>query len=551
MLLDKLCISFSGHFFAGYVRVLSSSIRMPTSTVKQVFGPLQPYKTEPKWPVVLNLWLQFSKTKTRRVAARVPLPAVCGLLILAAFSPVDAQTLQARIGVISVAPARIRIDAEFPTATSDLSFRNTYGGVLGLGERIETVEAFKPNGERIQVRKLAPGEFRIAGESTRFRYEVNVAEPARPAQMSHVSWLNRDHGLLMLADLLPQSTKDQASFSAALIEVDAPTGWTVATNSKKEGSRFSTDDPESAVFLAGPSVHEKIQQLGATNLSIITSGKWPFSDSDAIKLAGEIVEDYSRLTRFDLKSTAVLMLLPYPGEAGPESWSAETRGNNVVLLLGRKASRKKVLARLAIVLSHELFHLWVPNSLKLIGDYDWFFEGFTLYEALLTDLRLGLISFDDYLATIARVYDSYLSSADHARLSLIEASERRWTTSSSSLVYDQGMLVAFFYDLSLRNLTDCRASLDDVYSELFRLSTTGQGNANETIIKVLSEREALGSFARDYIESAGKIDLDSVVSAYGIQVQRGRLGANRTKLVVVRDLSKEQRKFLGCIGYRK
>ncbi len=481
----------------------------------------------------------------------MPLLAVCGLLILAASSPANAQTLQARISVISVAPARIRIDAEFPDATDVLSFRNTYGSVLGLGERIETVEAFKPNRESVQVRKLAPGEFQSAEKSTRFRYEVNVAEPARPAQMSHVSWLNRDHGLLMLADLLPQSMKDQASFSAALIDFDAPTSWTVAANVKQEGSRFLTDDPENAVFLIGPAVQEKSQQFAANQFSIITSGKWPFSDNDAIKIVRQIIGEYSRVTRLDLKRNAVLMLLPYPGEAGPESWSAETRGNDVVLLLGRKASGKKVLARLGTVLSHELFHLWVPNSLRLIGAYDWFFEGFTLYEALQMDLRLGLISFDDYLATIARVYDSYLSSAEHNRLSLIEASERRWTTSSSSLVYDQGMLVAFLYDLSLRNLTNCRASLDDVYSELFRLSATGQGNANETIIKVLSEREALGSFARDHIESAGKIDLDSVVSAYGIQVQPGTLGANGTKLVVGRDLSKEQRKFLGCIGYRK
>ena len=87
-------------------------------------------------------------------------------------------------------------------------------------------------------------------------------------------------------------------------------------------------------------------------------------------------------------------------------------------------------------MSHELFHLWVPNSLQLAGDYDWFFEGFTLYQALRTDLRLGLISFNDYLETIARVYDSYLAASDRDALSLIEASERRWTT-SSSLVYEK------------------------------------------------------------------------------------------------------------------
>ena len=152
------------------------------------------------------------------------------------------------------------------------------------------------------------------------------------------------------------------------------------------------------------------------------------------------------------------MLVPYPGETGPSSWSAETRGNVVVLLLGRNAKRKSVLSRLGIVLSHELFHLWVPNSLKLEGAYDWFFEGFTLYQALRMDLRLGLISFDDYLETIASVYDSYLSSPDRDRLSLIEASERRWTV-SGSLVYEKGMLVAFLFDLALNRAADCQSAV--------------------------------------------------------------------------------------------
>ena len=449
--------------------------------------------------------------------------------------------------MISLAPARIRIEAELPTAANSLSFRNTYAGVVGLGARIENLETTNSRGESTQVRKLAPGEFQTGEKFSRFSYDVNVAEPARSAEMSHVSWLNREHGVLMLADLLPQSIRGSGGFSSALVSVQVPTGWAVASNIKNEESRFSTDDPETAVFLVGPAVHEKRQRLASTNFSIITSGKWPFSDNDAIKIAGQIIEEYARVTRFDLKRNAVLMLIPFPGEAGPESWSSETRGNDVVLLLGQKAKRKKVLARLAIVLSHELFHLWVPNSLKLAGDYDWFFEGFTLYQALRTDLRLGLISFDDYLETMARVYDSYLSSSERDRLSLIDASARRWTT-SSSLVYEQGMLVAFSYDLTLRSLTDCGATLDDVYADLFQLSATGQGSANETIIKLLNERDGLESFAKDYIESAGRLSLDATLSRYGIQ--RETAGARATRFVVSRDLSKSQRKLLGCIGYR-
>ncbi|MEP6819551.1 MAG: hypothetical protein ABJA18_08460 [bacterium] len=513
---------------------------MPGSTIQHIPGGGEPQESEPKRRIALHRWRQSLRAK--------PLIIVCALLSFTTLSNVSAQALNARISVTSVFPARIRIDLRLPAATNSLSFRNTYGGVLGLGERIETVEGVRDNGGQVRVQKLAPGEFQSTEKFTRFTYEVNLAELLRTADLSHVSSLNRDQGLLMLADLLPQSIRETTGQISTRISVDVPIGWRVASNARTEGSEFSTDDPETAVFFIAPSLHERQRRLANTNLSIILSGKWPFSDSDAAKIAGEILEEYSRVTKFELKHNAVVMLVPYPAETGPNNWSAETRGNVVVLLLGRRASGKRVLTRLGIVLSHELFHLWVPNSLGFEGDYDWFFEGFTLYQALRMDLRLGLISFSDYLETIARVYDSYLSSKDSDRLSLIEASERRWTT-SASLVYEKGMLVAFIYDLLLRKLTNCQSSLDDVYTELFRLSATRQRSANETIMSVLSEREELKTFARDYVERPAKIDLNAMLTSYGIQL--GTSGSGGTKFILLRDLSKTQRDVLRCVGYRK
>lgn len=535
-------MSFSSHDFASYVRVLRS-IGMPTSTVKHLSGPLQGKKTGSNSPVLFTPLTQFSKLKASRFGF-----VVC-LLILTTHANIYAQTLRASITVTSLAPAKIRINAEAPSATNTLSFRNAYGGVLGLGERIEKLEARGPSGETIPVQKLAPGEFQAAQKFTRFSYDVDVAGPSLPAQMSHVSWLNRDQGLLMLADLLPQSTRDSVNFSSARIQLDVPPVWTIASNVKSEGYQYVSEDSDKAVFLIGPLVHQKTRQLVSTNFSIITSGKWPISDDAAMKMAGRIIEQYSQVTGFELKRSSVLMLIPYPGEPGPEIWSAETRDNAVVLLLGRNARSKNVLDRLGIVLSHELFHLWVPSSLKLEGEYDWFFEGFTLYEALKMDLRLGLISFQDYLDTIARVYDSYLASVDHDRLSLLEAAERRWTT-SSSLVYDKGMLVAFIYDLMLRNLSQCKASVDDVYKQLFRLAPTGQGSANETIIRLLSEHEGMESFANIYVQGVGSINLESVLSPNGFQVQR-KAQTRATKLTVGGDLTKAQRNLLSCLGYRR
>ena len=499
---------------------------MPIRTVKVVSGP--PKTRKP-----------FSKPSF--LCRLLKLALGLNLCLLAGEVVGLGQTIKTQITVANQS-STIRVEVQLPSPTDSLSFMNTYAGVIGLGERIEKLTAVNDVGETIEVRKLAPGVFQGDAKFARFSYEVNLAGPIRPAQMSHVSWLNSERGLLMLADLLPQRFGNISTTSAS-VELQLPNGWLAASNTRRDGSHFSTDDSGSAAFSIGSPVREKSRRRSANSFSIITSGKWPFSEDEAMKIAERVLEQHSRVTGSELNRNAVLMLTPYPGDVGPENWTAETRGNTVVVLMGNNASRKRVLARLGIVLSHELFHLWIPNSLKLDGDYDWFFEGFTLYHALRTDLRLGLIDFDGFLNTIAKVNASYQAKAETDRFSLIEISERRWTT-ASSLVYEKGMLAAFVYDLTLRSLSKCGASLDHVYADLFRLPATGHRNANETIIRVLTEREGMKTFSKDYIESAGRIRLDGALEPFGIQVQ------SPSKLVVKNDLTTSQVRLLDCLGYK-
>jgi predicted metalloprotease with PDZ domain len=110
-----------------------------------------------------------------------------------------------------------------------------------------------------------------------------------------------------------------------------------------------------------------------------------------------------------------------------------------------------------------------------------------------------------------------------------------------------GMLVAFMYDLSLRNLSGCRERSDEIYRQLFSRQATGQENANETIIRLLSDRAELQSFVAHYVRGTEKIDLETAIARYGLQVIRYGLS---TKLLVAKTINKEQRKLLKCIGYR-
>lgn len=350
----------------------------------------------------------------------------------------------------------------------------------------------------------------------------------------------------MLADLLPRFGRVSLVPSPVTIEFKLPARWTVASALLPDSDQqYTVANIDSAVFYIGRELRETRVRADSMDLALVTSGDWSFADSDALKLAGKIVKEHSRLTKHRLYGRSVVLLAPFNGVVGPERWTADTRGASVVLLLGRNASARALLARLGVVLAHELFHLWVPNRLALDGDYDWFFEGFTLYQALLTCLRLNLIKFDDYLDTMARVYDSYRSQPDHDRLSLIEGSERRWTA-APSFVYDKGMLVAFIHDLLLRQLTRNRTTGADIYPELFRTGATAPGNANEVIMAIMNRQPGMNQFFERYVQNPGDIALDETIAPYGFRVETKDF---RTRILINKELTIEQSRLIRSLGY--
>ena len=467
-----------------------------------------------------------------------------GFLVFPASNEISGQTLTARIVVSSEPPGRVMVEAEGPE-TDTWSFLNVYAGIGNLGARVENFKVHT-EGQSVTVRNLAPGEFRSSKEVSKFSYEIILGERSRATELSHVSWINRERGFLMLADLLPRFGRDTLTPSKLSLNFQLPAGWSVASANLPDSNRqYSVTDIDNAVFYVGRGLRETSKLIDGMELGLLTSGDWPFSDEDALKIAARIVKEHSKLTQYPLKRRAVVFLAPLGGPEGPVRWTAETRGASVVLLMGRNAGQKALLRKLGVVLAHELFHLWVPNALSLKGEYDWFFEGFTLYQALLTSVRLNLIRFDDYLDTMARVYDSYRSLPDHDKLSLIEASERRWTA-APSFVYDKGMLVAFIHDLKIRQSSSNKTSAD-IYPELFRTAVTPSLDANEVIMSVLNRPPGMSHFFEDYVQNGGDVPLDAVLVQYGLRVETKD---SRTRILVNKELNNEQRLLLRSLGYR-
>jgi len=438
-----------------------------------------------------------------------------------------------------IGPSEVGVQIDLGTPSNSWSFRNAYAGALDLAKRIENVQARRAN-ELIPVKTVAAGEFRSEATANSLSYTVKIP-PGRPGDLAHISWLTKDRGLLMPSDLLPESLATGGKVS---VDFELPKGWVVNSPSK-DGNRFSQSELDNAVFLLGPSIRAMSKSIKGMELRLIVDGAWEFSEKKVLESAGKVLDWYYELTGFRLRSKPTILLAPLPTSNSDARWKAETRGSTVVLLVNPHASIKNWIGQLGIIFTHELFHLWIPNSLAFTGDYDWFFEGFTLYVALQAALKLKLIKFKESLTTLARVYDSYLSYPDNS--TLIEASESRWT-SSAPLIYDKGMLVAFLYDLTVRLESGGKVSLLDRYRRLFDQSVNEPTNANDVIIRLLSSSPATEGFATSYIQSRNRIELEKVLTSFGLLLN---IEGSTSQLSVRKDLTDPQRQVLRSLGYRR
>jgi predicted metalloprotease with PDZ domain len=425
--------------------------------------------------------------------------------------------------------------------TANWSFVDSYAGMVGLGNRIDHFVGFDEEGREVPARKIAPGQFEVNPPATRFRYEVNLAPPGRAAESAMVSWLTSERGLLILADLLPVGSR------GIRVHITLPPAWTVASALAQTAAvEFVVTDPGRAVFAVGN--HLRTSQMSEQGLTfmLIADGDWAFADREALELAGRVLKAHREVFGGTPANGATLILFPFPQNAAANQWSAETKGANVTLLMGKLPSKVGALAQLSTPLTHELLHLWVPNGLVLEGDYDWFYEGFTVYQAASIAVRLELLTFPEFLNAIARATDA--ANSETNSVSLIEASRKRWTTGQAS-VYSKSMLVAFLYDLRVRSASHGKKSLDDVYRAIFqRYSNGARGNidGNEAATQALGFDAVSEKFVRQFIQNPVTIDLASELAPFGFQVETVGL---RTRITVKDNVSKQQRDLLRKLGY--
>lgn len=467
-------------------------------------------------------------------------------IILAAFLLTSAQNSNVQITVISLeSPARAKIEGQLKQSRNDWSFRQTYAGVSGLAERIESVNFTDDKGNRIAFKKLVSGEYQTESAAAKFSYEIKLEPPADTSDSAYVSWLTDERGLFLTNDLLPLALQDEKTVSVKFV---LPAKWRVfAVEKEKEENVFEVEDISRAVFVAGERLRKKTTRLGEMDFDFVVDGEWMFTDEEVRAEAFKVLNEYKKVWGGFPSRRSMFLLLPFPRPFGAIRWSAETRGSTVILLSGKMPAKLAAMLQLNTPLTHELFHLWLPNALSFDGQYDWFYEGFTLYQALRAGMRLDYFSFQDYMDSVARAYDAYQINGERDKFSLPDASKERWA-GANDLIYNKGMLTAFLYDLTLRQKS--KKSLDDIFRELFKLASEESAirDGNRAVIEVLSRYEGMKEFVNRYIEKPNTIDLQAALAPFGLYVVKEN---GKTIVKVNKKLSRSESDLLKKLGYNE
>lgn len=482
--------------------------------------------------------------------------------LLASSVAARSPQVEVTVKVLASAPqAKVRVEGKLLDAENSgkrWSFLQNYADISGLGERIENLRLFDSNGQGIEYKKFAPGEFDAEQISVSFQYEVKVKAPEILTASAHVSWLAETHGLLMLGDLLPQNLPNTGETK---ITLELPPDWHVvpgaietADERKISVKNFLIKDADKAVFLVGKNLRAQSKQVNGVDLTFATVGEWQFTDADALQTAEAIFAEHRKTFggKVPFPNTGIF-LLPFPQTEAAnafERWRAETRGSTVVIISAPTAFKSAALNRLHEQLRHEIFHLWIPNALNLSGNYDWFFEGFTLYQALKTGVRLNQIRFDDFLSTLGRAYDLTEALSRRQSISLIEASGKRWLN-SNELIYAKGIVVAFLCDATLLRESKEKKDLDSIFLEIFQKhrQPNQREDGNAAILRVLKRDADLVSVAEKYIEGNSKLDWQSDLATFGIGSEK--TSATGTALKVVAKPSGRQKDLLNKLGYNQ
>jgi predicted metalloprotease with PDZ domain len=189
--------------------------------------------------------------------------------------------------------------------------------------------------------------------------------------------------------------------------------------------------------------------------------------------------------------------------------------------------------------SHEFFHLWNVKRFRPaeMWPYDyssenetpllWVSEGFTNYYGNIAEYRAGLRTAEDFLGYAASAAGGVENNDARNYISPAESSVSTWAGYDTPVAfgisyYTQGQNLGALLDLSIRNDTGGRSSLDDVMRSLYNDHyKRGRGFTTEDMIGIINRltKKDYNDFYRRYIFGTEVPDYNRIFGYAGYKLE--------------------------------
>lgn len=475
--------------------------------------------------------------------------------------PTFASTLTCEIA--SVAPAerayqlRCTVAALPAGGEIELRFADRFAGIERLSERMVGLQVKNEAGQSRALETLGNGVYRIAtGQATQlvFEYELRLSQLAGasvdPGRYALTSSLSAQAGFLLLSDALPEvCTASQSACEPARVRLrfQLPAGWQVATTEPEAVGVFEVADPRRAVFFLGP-LQTHTMRIGEMNFQFAVTGQTSWPAAEIAALVEAIARQQATFIGSREQGNYLVTLAPFPVPLTGLRSVALTRGRSIVMMLNPEANAERTRALYQKHLAHEMFHFYVPEALQPRENFDWFWEGFTRYVALLTLRELRLLSLRTYLDEIGAEFAGYHANLWRGRVSLLAASQEKFASAASyDLLYRKGTFVAALYDLEMRLQSEGKRTVLDVMRALYA-EYRQRELGNREVLAALKAAGKFDSFVQDYIEGTREIALAEAVKSLGLTVENV---SGRLRLNVAKKLSRQQKALWSLLESEK
>lgn len=203
---------------------------------------------------------------------------------------------------------------------------------------------------------------------------------------------------------------------------------------------------------------------------------------------------------------------------------------------GERATPEQIIG----TASHEFFHLWNVKRIRPaeMWPYDysrenetpllWVSEGFTNYYGAVATYRAGITTQQTFLQRAADAAAGVENTEARKYISPANSSVSTWVGYDSPVAfgisyYTQGQNLAALLDLSIRNDTDGKSSLDDVMRALFiDFYRRNKGFTTDDMIGVINRitKKNYREFFRRYVFGVEVPDYDRIFGYAGYRVER-------------------------------